>query len=171
MPEDLLVQIVARARIAEPHKSAVLSFYRSLRSRFLDQLRQEPVHLILCPVKATAPKRERLNFALDLVDLSIDCTKDEYAEHISAVMDLVRNEKNFHLTLLSESPFSDIQIAVSGDAVSVLRLNRPYAAFVFFNPTLTGSVSDYLFTLIKNDATDRLTTLEGLEWLRDSSLL
>ena len=171
MPEDLLVRIVARARIAEPQKSAVLSFYCSLRSRFLDQLRQEPVHLILCPDKATAPQRERLNFALDLVDLSIDCMKDEYAEHISAVMDLVRNEKNFHLTLLSESPFSDIQIAVSGDAVSVLRLNRPYAAFVFFNPTLTGSVSDYLFTLIKNDAADRLTTLEGLERLRDSSLL
>ena len=171
MPEKLLTQIIDRAQISDPLKQSVLGLYRGLRSWFQELLRQETVHLILCPVRDAVQQQERLNFALDLVDLSIDCTEDEYVAHISAVMDLVRSEKNFHLTLLPESPFRDIQIAMSGDAVSVLRLNEPHAAFVFYNPTLTGSVSDYLFMLIRTYAADRLATLETLERLRHPSFL
>jgi len=84
-------------------------------------------------------------------------------------MDLVKNEKNFHLTLLPESPFREIQIAMSGDAVSVLRCKEPYTAFVFLNSTLTKSVSDYLSELIGNYAADRRSTLETLDKLRHLS--
>ena len=162
MPEELLVKILDRARMTEPRKNAVLGLYSRLRSRFRDLLRKDTVNLILCPAGDGTENSRRLNFALDLVDLTIDYTKDEYAQHISAVMDLIKKEKNFHLTLLPESPFREIQIAMPGDAVSVLRCKEPYTAFVFLNPTLTKSVSDYLFELIGKYAADRHTTLEAL---------
>ena len=60
----------------------------------------------------------------------------------------------------------DIQIAMPGEAVSVLRCQQPYAAFVFLNPALADSVSNYLSMLIDSYAADRHTTLEALEQLR-----
>ena len=162
MPEALLMRILDRVQMAEPLKGTVLDIYKGMRSRFRDLLRKDTVNLILCPAGDGTENSRRLNFALDLVDLTIDYTKDEYAQHISAVMDLIKKEKNFHLTLLPESPFREIQIAMPGDAVSVLRCKEPYTAFVFLNPTLTKSVSDYLFELIGKNAADRHTTLEAL---------
>ena len=169
MPEALLMRILDRVQMAEPLKGTVLDIYKGMRSRFRDLLRKDAVNLILCPAGDGTEKSRRLNFALDLVNLTIDYTKDEYAQHISAVMDLVKKEKKFHLTLLPESPFREIQIAMPGDAVSVLRCKEPYTAFVFLNPTLTKSVSDYLFELIGKYAADRHTTLEALDKLRQLS--
>ena len=163
MPEELLAQILTRVHLAEPLKGTVLDLYKGMRRRFRDLLQKDAVNLMLCPAGDGTGRSRRLNFALDLVNLTIDYTKDEYAQHISAVMDLVRNEKNFHLTLLPESPFREIQIAMPGDAVSVLRCKEPYTAFVFFNPSLTKSVSDYLSVLIGNYAADRHTTWEALD--------
>ena len=170
MPEELLVKILDRARMTEPRKNAVLGLYSRLRSRFRDLLRQEAVHLVLCPAGEEAGRGRRVNFALDLMDISIDYTEDEYAGHVSAIMDLVENEKNFHLTLLPEPPFRDIQISMPGDAVSVLRCDEPYAAFVFLNPTLTRSVSDYLSMLVTAYTADRHTTLEALDRLRQQGI-
>ena len=165
MPEELLEQILTRVQMAHPLKSSVLTLYRCLRRHFHDLLKQDTVNLILCPSDGTMEQSRKINFALELLELSVDYTKDEYTRHISAVMDLVRQERNFHLTLLPEPPFRDIQIAMPGDTVSVLRCNEPYAAFVFNNPTLTESVSDYLSMLIENYAADRHTTLEALKRL------
>ncbi len=165
MPEELFERIVTRVRMAEPIKSFVLSLYRRLRGQFQDLLQRDAVNLIFWPTGGTMEQSRKLNFSLELTELSIVYTNDEYAQHISAIMDLVKHEKNFHLTLLPESPFRDIQIAMPGDTVSVLRCNEPYAAFVFMNPILTKSVSDYLFMLIENYSADRLTTLEALEKL------
>ena len=162
MPEELLEQIVNRIQTAQAHKSSVLTLYRHLRRHFQELLKRDTVNLILCPAEGVMEQGRKINFSLELLELSADYTKDEYAQHISAVMDLIRHEKNFHLTLLPEPPFRDIQIAMPGDTVSVLRCDEPYAAFVFNNPTLTGSVSDYLSLLIENYATDRHTTMEAL---------
>ncbi len=170
MPEELLERIVSRVQMAQALKSFVLSLYGRLRSHFQDLLRREAVNFIFCPAEEAMEQSRKINFSLELLELSIDYTKEEYAQHISAIMDLVKHEKNFHLTLLPESPFRDIQIAMPGDTVSVLRCNKPYAAFVFINPTLTKSVSDYLSMLIENYAADRHTTLETLDKLRSLSV-
>ena len=164
LPEELLGQIVTRTKVPEPLADDLLRRYRELRRQFQTLLEQEAVHLLLCPGEGVQGRR--LNFSLELTDLSLDYTPEEYADHVAAVMDLVKNEKNFHLTLLPESPFRDIQIAMPGEAVSVLRCQQPYAAFVFLNPTLTRSVSDYLSLLRGTYAADRHTTLEALEQLR-----
>lgn len=162
MPKRLLEHMLSRAGISEEKKSAALSHYRDIRGRFSEVLEQGGVNMILCPPDEDGPRVHRVNFSLDLLDIPIDYTKEEYAEHIAAVMDLVKNERNFHLTLLPSAPFRDIQIVTLGDAVAVLRCQEPYAAFVFLNPTLTRSVSGYFAALIEQFAADRYTTVQKL---------
>ena len=169
MPNELLASVLDRIQMADPLKRDLLALYSRLRSQFHSLLRQDAVQLIFCQPDGASEQSRKINFALELMDLAIPYTKEEYAQHISAIMDLVKNEKNFHLTLLPEPFFRDIQIAILGDAVSVLRCNEPYAAFVFLNQTLTKSVSDYLSMLIGNYATDRRSTLEALDKLRNLS--
>ena len=169
MREELLNTILDRVQPGEPLKSFVLSHYRRIRKLFQDQLRQEAVNLIFCPGERVSGQSRKMNFSLELMNISVEYTEEEYAKHISAVMDLIKGEKNFHLTLLPEAPFRDIQIAMPGNAVSVTRLNEPYAAFVFFSPELTKSVSDYLSMLIRNHAADRYRTLEALDRLRQQT--
>ena len=163
MPEGLLERMLSRAEVSGEKRTAVLADYRDMRRRFAELLKQGSVNMILCPEGGGA---QEVNFSLDLVDLSLDYTPEEYAEHIAAVAALVEKERNFHLTLLPEAPFRDIQLVTMKDAVAVLRRREPYAAFVFLNPMLTESVSDYLASLIEQFSADRRATVEALETLK-----
>ncbi len=75
----------------------------------------------------------------------------------------MKQERNFHLTLLPIAPFRDLQLLTMKESVAVLRCQEPYAAFVFNNASLQKSVSDYIDQLIARYATDRATTIETLK--------
>ena len=162
MPPELLSRMLSRTGLTEERKAEVLAVYGDLRRRFLEMLKTERVNLLLSPGEGD----RYVNFSLDLMDLTVEYTQSEYAEHIAAVMELVKNERNFHLTLLPSAPFRDIQIVTLNDAVAVLRCREPYGAFLFTNPTLTRSVSDYLEMLIRQYATERRATVGALEKLK-----
>ena len=162
MPEGLLERMLSRAEISPETRRDVLGIYRDIRKRFAARLEQSSVNMILCPASG---RSRQVNFSLDLVDLSLDYTPEEYGEHLAAVAALVEGERNFHLTLLPETPFRDIQIVTLEDAVAVLRCWEPYGAFVFLNPTLKQSVSDYLGVLMEQYAEDRRTMIEALREL------
>ncbi|MCR4656342.1 MAG: hypothetical protein K5770_08960 [Lachnospiraceae bacterium] len=159
MPEDLLLNILVRLDIPDTERNEIHSAYRDLRRQFFEIIKIKQVNLLIC----LPPKdRRQINFSLDLVDLSSFYTYEEYTRHIRAVRELVETEKNFHLTLLPAAPFRDIQLITMGDAVSVLRCREPYAAFVFTDPVLTRSISDYFDTLIKQYAVSRTETTKEL---------
>ena len=161
-PESLLTRILARAGISEGQKEVILSHYHELRRQFEETLRDGSFNLILCLPNMDSAQSRHINFALSLTDLTIAYTKEEYAEHIAAIIELVERERNFHLTLLPVLPFQDIQIVTRTDAVAVLRHKEPYAAFVFLNPTLRRSVSAYFSSLVKQYAEDRQMTRKKL---------
>lgn len=161
MPEGLLSRMLARAAIPQERRDRLLAACRAQRERFLKTLETERVHLLLCLPDADTARR--VDFSLGLVDLPIVYTPDEYAEHIAAVQALVRDERNFHLTLLPAAPFRDIQLITTKDAVAVLRRRSPYAAFVFMHPALTQSAADYFSALIDQYAADRQTMIAALE--------
>ena len=164
-PESLMIRILSRIDVSEEQRAKLLSRHRELRRQFEESLREYSVNMVLClPEKATAMHRH-INFTLSLTGLSIAYTEEEYAEHIAAIIELVQHERNFHLALLPQALFQDIQIATQKDAVIVLRSQEPYAAFVFRNPELTESVSDYLVMLMEQHAEDRRTTIEILNRL------
>ena len=166
VPETLMIRMLSRADVSEELKARVLSRHHELRQQFKESLREHSVNMLLCLPDRAAAMGRRLNFSLNLTELAIDYTPEEYAEHIAAIIGLVQNERNFHLTLLPLAPFQGIQILTRKDAVAVLRSQAPYAAFVFRNPALRESVSNYLTILMEQHAEDRRATIDMLNRLK-----
>ena len=160
MPEELLARMLRRADIPEKRAAEALAVCRQLRERFRETLQNDRVRLLLCP---PAEGAGCVNFPLELMDLSLSYTPEEYGEHIAAVRELVETERNFHLTSLPSASFRDIQLVTFRDAVAMLRCREPCAAFVFRNPMLTQSMSDYFDALIEQYAADRPTAARTLE--------
>ena len=162
MPEALIERMLHRSALEETQKIEAFADYREARKQFLYTLRRGAVDLLLYPYDENEPRLHRANFALDLLELSVEYTKEEYCEHISSLLKLVRQQDNLRLTLLPSSPFSDLQIAAMRDTVTILRSREPYAAFVFSSPMLTKSISDYFESLIELHGTDLETTMDRL---------
>lgn len=166
MPEKLLRRMLARAVPEAGRREEVLRLYRGLRGELFETLQNGGVDELVClPDGAAVPEGVRVNFDPELLDLPVVYTPEEYREHIAAVAGLVTGEKNYHLTLLPRAPFPDIQIFTMEDAAAVLRGREPRTAFVFTNPLLTRSVSDYFLSLREKYASDRRTTVLRLEAL------
>ncbi len=169
MPEELLRRVLERAPLSAAKRREVLSLYHARRTQFRETLSREPTNLLFC---LPTPERVRagvgVNFAADLIDLRLDYTSTEYAEHLRALAALAAQEKNFHLTLLPSTPFWNIRIVSFRDAAAVLRCEAPYAAFVFTDPAFAQSVSDYVGALTDLYAADRRTTVRALDALADS---
>ncbi len=165
MPEELFRRVLSRSGADGERKERALAAHRRLRGRFLEDLRERGVDMILCAGPADRGPDMTIDLSLDLTGISAVCAPDEYKEAVSEIARLVGSEKNFHLTLLPDFPFRDIQIVTFKDAVSVLRRQEPCAAFVFLNPVLTDAVSAYLASLRGNYAQDRRDVIERLEEL------
>lgn len=123
------------------------------------------LHELIClPDKEDiAAGRVNVNFEAETDGLCLPYTPEEYAAHLAAVKDLVRNEKNYHLTLLPNAPFQDLQVFTMKNAAAVVRCREPYTAFVFYNPLLLQSVDDYCDMLANQYASDRMTVIQMLE--------
>ena len=161
MPEKLLKSILNRAACDEEKAKNILSFYRKQRKSFREMLKQSHVKILLC----SDVKEKCLNFTMDLFDINIEYKEDEYKIHLSELAKLVEKERNFHLALLPQEPFRDIQLMTMQGAVAAIRCREPHAAFVFQNDMLTKSVYDYLDILFKQYAKDRSETIKQLNEL------
>ena len=160
MPEKLFARIISRITVDEAQKAAITRLYHLLRKEFQSALKQNDIHMIL-----SLTEEKSVSFGLDLLKVSAEYTEEEYEEHVQAIRDLVKKEKNFHLTLLPESPFRDLQIILFRDGVSVLRSKEPHIAFVFLNRMLTDSVTSYLQRLLNDHRKDRHSVSEELKQL------
>lgn len=165
MPEGLLERILDREGITGAQRKLLLERHQQRRLQLREMLEHGSVDEILClpDHETVANGRVSLNLGAEMVELLITYTPEEYAEHIAAIREMVNKEKNYHLTLLPQAPFRDLQVFTVKDAVAVLRCRAPYTAFVFRNDALLRSVSDYGKYLIDQYAEDRYTTTQALD--------
>ena len=167
MPEELLERMLSRLEISAQRKEEVRRFYRGSAARFRRILETGELHEYLCLPDPEDIRKGNVtvNFEAETNGLFLAYTAEEYAEHISAVRRLVLREKNYHLTLLPQPLFQDLQVFTMNDAVAVIRNQKPYTAFVFFNPALLRSIDYYCESLRGKYASDRQTVdhmLEGI---------
>lgn len=163
MDESLFETIVSKSNPGDQINGSLLSMYKRLRKQFKDLLREGPVNMIVCWDGRSNKGKKMINYGLDVPDVLIEYTHEEYKEHIAQIIELIKKEKNFHLTLLPEFSFKGIQIAVSEDSVSVLRSKAPFAVFVFPNSNIKNSVNEYLSLLSDGHTADRNSTINTLE--------
>lgn len=169
MPEELLGRMVARAELDEAQKKKALAFHQASRAHLDRLLKNGALHELLClpDLQAVRSRQVKVNFEAETDGVCLFYTPEEYAAHAAAVQELVRREKNYHLTLLPQAPFQDLQVFSLRDAVAVIRRKTPFTAFVFSNDTLVQSVSSYCDTLVRQFSADRFAVLQALEGLRE----
>ena len=165
MPEGLLDKMLMRTEISRQKKEAVINFYNSSRNNLQQILVNEELHELIClPDKEDiAAGRVNVNFEAETNGLCLPYTPEEYAAHLAVMKDLVRNEKNYHLTLLPNAPFQDLQVFTMKNAAAVIRCRETYTAFVFYNPLLLQSVDYYCDMLANQYASDRTTVIQILD--------
>ena len=165
MPEVLLVRILDRNGVTGAVRARILDQHRDHRQQLLLMLSEGSVQELLClPDRSAVERGEvKLNLGAELVDLTLTYTPEEYREHAAAIRQLVDLERNYHLTLLPQAPFRDLQLFTMKQTVAVLRCREPHTAFVFRNDALTRSVTEYCGELIRQYAADRLMTMRALE--------
>lgn len=169
MPEDLLRNMISRSKISEFRKEEVINFYRSSSRHFRQILTNGELHEFLClPDRETMLSGQaNVNYEAEMDGFRIFYTPKEYAAHVTAVQELVRSEKHYHLTLLPNAPFQDLQVFTMKDAAAIVRCREPYTAFVFYNPLLLQSVDYYCNMLADQYASDRTTVIQMLENVRN----
>ena len=168
MPETLPERILSRAGIRDSWKDRAVAYARTAREQMRQALERGELYETLClpqPEDVRAG-RVRVNLEMETGGLSLNYTVQEYAEHLSSVSELLRQQERYHVTLLHFTPFQDLQVYALQDAVAVIRCNTPCAAFVFENSTLVESVAGYCETLRTQFATEKENVLRVLEELR-----
>ena len=170
MPERLLNSMLEKQEITAENKKEIINFYHRSTRHFDQILEKGELREFIC-----LPQREdvlrgkvNVNFEAETNGLNLTYTPEEYTEHIAAVRELVENEKNYHLTLLPQAPFQDLQVFTMKDSVVVTRNQKPYTAFVFYNPELLQSVNYYCDMLTNQYASDRMTTIQMLDKIMKS---
>ena len=119
--------------------------------------------MILCFPEDESGRSRKVNFALDLIDHQVTYTQDEFEEHVAAVIDLVKNEKNFHLTLLPRQSVRETQVALTDDAASTIYCREPYTALVFYDVEMRNSLFSCLSEIIDIYSDERQTIIEKLQ--------
>lgn len=170
IPEELLRNMLSRSEISESRKEEVINFYHSSSRHFRQILINGELHEFLClPDRETVLSGQaNVNSEAEMDGFRIFYTPKEYAAHVTAVQELVRSEKHYHLTLLPNAPFQDLQVFTMKDAAAIVRCREPYTAFVFYNPLLLQSVDYYCDMLADQYASDRMTVIQMLENVRKS---
>lgn len=170
MPEKLLSSMLGRQEITAEKKKEIINFYHRSTKHFHQILEKGELREFIC-----LPDREdvirgkvNINFEAETDGLVLPYSPEEYAEHLAAVRELVKNEKNYHLTLLPQAPFQDLQVFTMKDTVAVTRNQKPYTVFAFYNPELLQSVNYYCDMLASQYASDRMTTIQMLDKIMKS---
>lgn len=165
MPERLLARMLDKREITAEKKKEVINFYHKSTNYFHQILAKGELREFIC-----LPDREdvlqgkvNVNFEAETNGLVLPYSPEEYTEHIAAVRELVENERNYHLTLLPQTPFRDLQVFTMKDAVIVTRNQKPYTAFVFSNTELQQSVDYYCGMLASQYTSNRMTTIQMLD--------
>ena len=166
IPETLLERIISRIDIEESLKTYLLNFYGGLRKQFRTLLKSGTVNMILCDSEDHIKENRNINFTLDLIKLQVAYTQDEYAEHIASIIDLVKEEKNFHLTLLPKHPAREVQVALTDNAASIIYNRKTVTALVFYDAEMKESLASWFSELLDLYSDDRRIVLERLEKLR-----
>ena len=165
MPAGLLERMLDRQGITGYLREHIINIYKERRYQLRYTLDTGGIDEIIC-----LPNLENVlhgdvvvNLGAEMIEQTLFYTYVDYVEHTEAVRKLVNREKNYHLTLLPEAPFRDLQVFILRDAVAVLKCREPYTAFVFFNEQLAQSVQEYLDSLIEQYAMDRFTVNQVLK--------
>lgn len=139
----------------------VLSEWKAKSKFFSNRLKNGCVHECICLAE------DELLFGgkipVDIRSADLIYTPHEYKEHIKNIIALLESNPNYRFYALPDTPFSNIGMAVSENAVAVTRLLPPQITFAFSHPAMCEAFLGYVSHLKQQYKQDKITTKRLLE--------
>ena len=170
IPEKLFQKIISHSGLEEQSKKILSDLHSNLRKQFRALLETGTVNMFICTAEKPVKQDRNVNFAFDLINLPVTYTHGEYAEHIAAIIDLVKAEKNFHLTLLPKQPAKEIQLVLTDTAASIIYCRTTVDAYSFFDAEMKESILSWFSEMLDLYSDDRQIVIEKLEKLHQLNL-
>lgn len=165
LPEDIFRGMLERQIDDAEVRKTLISSYKLRKEQFAKSIRHGGAYEFVClpSDEALFSGKVKVNLGTELYEADLTYTPEEFAAHAAEVSKMLRKEKNYHLYILPELPFPDIQIVLLRDLVVILRCKSPYAAFVFTEPLLCHAVAVYFESLKKQYSEDRSLLRQNLK--------
>lgn len=167
MPEALLNRMVDSQIEDEALKQSIRTAYKYRREQFLENVANSEIYEFVRMPSADEWKERRVyvNMRTEISAVDLLYSEDNYREHLQAVIRLLEENVNYHLVLMPEVPFPDMQIALQEDSFAIFRSKPPFAAFLVSDPLLVRAMKVYFELLAEEYGTDRSETREQLRRL------
>lgn len=164
MPESVLLSILSRSTVEADDREKLLDVRAARQARMDSLLAAETVieYLALPADEELFTGTVQLESAQFFCDTQLFYTPEEFDAHIRAVIERLERQERYEVILLPDPPFRQLQIEMSGERASVIRMGKPYAAFVFSEPSMVRSFGAYFSQLRTRYQLDRKSTIQLL---------
>ena len=161
MSDGTIEEILDRNKIDKSSREEIMSILQHRRTVVKNNLNDGYVHDCVPIADPEALKNGRA--IIDLPQLSCFYTPEEYAEHLKNILSLCEKYPNYRFYALPVSPFVNVLMFISKNAVAVCRLKAPYITFFFTHPTLCSAFMTYAEKVKLLYGCDKLTLKKKLE--------
>ena len=161
MPRETLISMLDRNGIGQEMRQEMLLRWEHQSTNALAHMEQDYFHecVPLPPDEALFDDR----VPMEIPELDIRYTPEEYAQHIRNIMLLLNRHVNYRFYNLPEVPFSDIRLSSSTDAAAVSRLKEPFITICFRHPDMCQAFETYAGQIKAQYKQDKITTKKLLE--------
>jgi len=161
MPKETLLAILERCGADETVKNRALSVWKGRKKLLDDTLQKAFVHE--CIPLADEESLFGNRVCADIPGIAVTYTPKEYAEHIRYIMALSDENPQYRFYALPDAPFSNTQIVLFDDLVTVSRLNAPQITFLISHPAMYEAFMAYAYSITSRYKQDKLSTKRLLE--------
>lgn len=161
MPDELLYRMLQRSSLTTEEQELILSVRRHTRSNL-----QSGYVLEIFPLpsmKTVNSGKLVLCLGSSLLEGGPTYTAEEFKEHMTEILRLIREEPNYHCCLIENSLFGGMRMIIADECAVLIRLHKPYTAFVVENEYFVRAFSVLMQDFYKQHS----VTAEKLEeWIR-----
>ncbi|MBQ3518943.1 MAG: helix-turn-helix transcriptional regulator [Clostridia bacterium] len=166
VPDDVLREMFERSQMSFEEKDLILSMrrntYENLQSGSITELFELPDKQKVKDGQVYLCLGSSLHHGGPCYSIS------EYCRHIENIIRLCESYDNYNCCVLGESPFPGMRIILTDTCAVIIRLHKPYTAFLVENPFFTKSFAVLLRNYFEQNLVPREHTIALLKkYLKD----
>lgn len=160
MPESVLNSLLDRHQVHEEKRALLLRMWTKQRAFYQECIRKEGLRECI-PTAAFSTHGQAPTADLPGFDLSY--TKEEYDEHLRAILSLSESHVGYRFHPIARPIFDNIRIRASKEEVVVSRMTEPFITITFEHPLMCDAFVSYADNILKEYYQDKNTTKNLLE--------
>ncbi|MBE6813431.1 MAG: helix-turn-helix transcriptional regulator [Ruminococcaceae bacterium] len=161
VPDDILHEMFERSQMSLEERELILSMrkntYENLQNGSITELFELP------DKQKVKDGQLYLCLGSSLHHGGPGYSVSEYRRHIENIIRLCETDDNYNCCVLSKSPFPGMRIILTDSCAVIIRLHKPYTAFLVENPFFTKSFAVLLHNFYEQNTVPRERTVALLK--------